>query len=176
MSHLHTDDGYHDLTVSAFIVRLDTAEPALMLHRHKKLGHYLHFGGHVEWHENPWQALVREIQEESGYAMSQLKILQPKARLAKLTAVSLHPVPVSFLTHKFPGIDHYHTDLAFAFITDQKPKHQIGQGESDDIKLCTAAELRQLPSDLILDNIREIGLYVLEDCLHNWQRLHAPKA
>lgn len=53
MPHIHTEPGQHDHTASAYIVRLDEAEPALILHRHKILGQYLQFGGHVELDENP---------------------------------------------------------------------------------------------------------------------------
>lgn len=70
MPHIHTEPGQHDLTVSAYIVRMDLPEPAIILHKHRKLNKWLQFGGHVEPHENPWQAVQREIREESGYELS----------------------------------------------------------------------------------------------------------
>jgi len=53
MSHIHTNPGEHDQTVSAFIIRTDTAEPELLLHVHKKLGVLLQPGGHIELNETP---------------------------------------------------------------------------------------------------------------------------
>jgi len=43
------------------------AEPRIILHKHRKLNKLLQFGGHVELDETPWQAVLREIAEESGY-------------------------------------------------------------------------------------------------------------
>lgn len=171
MSHLHTEKGGHDLTVSAHIIRTDTAEPTVMLHKHKKLGRYLQFGGHVEHNENPWEAITHELAEESGYHISQLEVLQPMTRLKSLTGVRLHPVPVSYLTHEFPGLDHYHTDTAFAFVTDQPPKGEPQEDESVDIELFTADEIRAIHKDDIYPNVREIALFVLETSLSEWVRV-----
>ena len=71
MPHIHTLPGEHDATASAYIVRTDLGEPAIMLHRHKKLDTMLQFGGHVELHENPLEAIAHELREESGYDFRQ---------------------------------------------------------------------------------------------------------
>lgn len=42
---------------------------SLLLHRHRKLGMWLPCGGHVEPHELPDDAAVREVLEESGVAI-----------------------------------------------------------------------------------------------------------
>lgn len=81
MAHIHTEPGQHDHTASGFIVRTDTPEPTLILHRHKKTGKYMQFGGHIELDETPWQAVRHELMEESGYDLSDLQILQPMQRL-----------------------------------------------------------------------------------------------
>lgn len=170
MAHIHTGPGQHDLTASAFIVRLDTSEPTLMLHMHKKLHKYLQFGGHVELHETPWQAVTHELAEESGYAMSQLQLLQPKLRIKKLTGTDLQPHPLQINTHKFNDeLDHYHTDIAFAFVTSEAPKNNVQEGESSDIHLFTLEELKAIPSDKIVENVRETGIFVLTECLNNWE-------
>jgi 8-oxo-dGTP pyrophosphatase MutT (NUDIX family) len=103
MSHIHTKLGEHDVTSSAFIVRFDTPKPQLLLHQHKSLGKLLQPGGHVELTENPWQSVLREITEETGYELSQLQVLQPKDRLASLANAILHPVAVCVNTHDFGG-------------------------------------------------------------------------
>jgi hypothetical protein len=37
MPHIHTEKNQHDLTVTAFIIRVGTPEPMALLHMHKKL-------------------------------------------------------------------------------------------------------------------------------------------
>lgn len=64
MSHIHSGNNQHDLTVTAYIVRIDTPEPQALLHLHKKLGVLLPVGGHVELSETPWQAIAHELEEE----------------------------------------------------------------------------------------------------------------
>lgn len=168
MPHLHTEAGQHDLTVSAYIIRLDTPEPSLMLHRHKLLGKYLQFGGHVELHENPWAALAHELHEESGYDIRQLTVLQPHTRLARVTDAIAHPTPANIVTHKFGSLDHYHTDMAYVFTTHESPTGGISEGESADITMFTAEELAAVPADEIPENVREIGLFALGECSTNW--------
>ncbi len=54
MSHIHTNTGEHDFCASGSIVRLDSTDvPKILLHKHKKLGVFIQFGGHVELNENP---------------------------------------------------------------------------------------------------------------------------
>ena len=171
MSHIHTQPGQHDTTASAFIVRLsNTAQPSLILHKHRKLNQWLQFGGHVELNENPWSAVVHEIAEESGYAMRQLKVLQPSMRLTKISDAVLHPYPLTVLTCRFGETDHYHTDIAYAFVTHELPEEKLGEGESAEIRAFTTAELAAIPRGEIPENVREIGLFTLENCLIEWSR------
>lgn len=168
MPHIHTQPGQHDTTASAYIVRLDGVEPALVMHRHKKLNQWLQFGGHVELDENPWGAVIHELAEESGYAMQQLKVLQPSMRLTKISDATLHPYPVVTLTCRFGDTSHYHTDIAYAFVTHESPAGTRGKGESAGIQTFTATELAAIPSKETPENVREVGLFILEDCLANW--------
>lgn len=171
MPHIHTKKGEHDLTVSAVIVRLDSSEPKVMLHKHKKLGVYLQFGGHVETNENPWQAAVHEIKEESGYDIGQLQILQPKVRLNKLTNSKVHPQPIVINTHPFDNhMNHFHSDITYAFTAEQPPTDKPDVNESQDIKLFSLKELRDLDSQLIFGDVRTIHMFILEN-LANWQAL-----
>lgn len=170
MAHIHTQPGQHDPTASAFIIRTDLAEPQLWLHRHKKLNMYLQFGGHVELHETPWQAVTHEIQEESGYDIGQLKILQPSERIRHLTGATIHPYPVAQQTHAFGnGLDHFHTDTEYVFVTEQAPHHPPADGESGELKLFTRKMLAELPTSDIPDNARQVGLFIFDYCLANWE-------
>lgn len=174
MSHIHNEPGHHDLTVSAFIIYLDKTGPKLLLHQHKILRKWLQFGGHVELNENPWAAIIREISEESGYAIGQLKLLQPRGRVLhhpKKSGATFHPNPVSLMTHQFADTAHYHTDISYAFVTDKQPSGSIGEGESTDTKGFTADELAAIPLEEIPENVRSIGLFVFEGCLNLWEQV-----
>jgi 8-oxo-dGTP pyrophosphatase MutT (NUDIX family) len=172
MAHIHTGEGEHDLTVSAFIVRADFEEPKILLHKHRKLGKWLQFGGHVELKENPWQALTHELLEESGYALTQLVLLQPQTRMKKITKAVLHPQPININTHDFDDT-HKHIDIEYAFITDEPPQHPVGQDESELFQTFSPQELAKLTSDEIYDGTRDICDYILRVCVPEWDRIPA---
>lgn len=173
MPHIHTGPGQHDLTASAYIIRLDTKEPSIMLHMHKKLKKYLQFGGHVELHETPWQTIIHELKEESGYGIEQLELLQPQNTLTHLSETATHPYPLVLMTHKFGDIDHYHTDASFAFVTNQLPRYEIEDGESADIRLFTKKELLSAGNEIIPDNVKEIVLHIFDSVLQEWEKVDA---
>ena len=170
MAHIHTNPGEHDPTASAFIIRTDFEEPKLLLHLHKKLGKLLQPGGHTELHETPWQAVLHEITEETGYALNQLRLLQPRLRIRALTDAVIHPQPFAVNTHNFdPEGQHKHTDLAFAFIADGQPKSQPGKDESADLRWMGATELRSTDSTFIYENVKQLGIFALTEVLPNWE-------
>lgn len=176
MSHIHTKPGQHDFTASAFIFLIDGPEPRVLLHLHKRLDFLMHFGGHVELDENPWQAVVREIHEESGYVISQLRLLQPKNRLKKVSFGVLVPYPICVLSVGYKNYEdgeHTHDDLCFAFVTKERAKNKTPHNESDDIRLFTRDQLANLSNDEVLADIREAGLFVFDECLKNWEQIQA---
>lgn len=173
MAHIHTQPGQYDFTASAYIVLLqDNEEPKIWVHQHKKIGKWMQFGGHVELRENTWQTLTHEVKEESGYDLDQLKILQPLERIRNQTeTATLHPQPINIVSYKFPGIDHYHTDMGFAFVTSEMPRHAIGDGESEVSKLMTSKELKSLTEAEIPVNVRDACLFILETILTKWEQV-----
>jgi 8-oxo-dGTP pyrophosphatase MutT (NUDIX family) len=179
MTHIHQGEGEKDFTASAFIIRSDFDEPKVMLHMHKKLGKYMQFGGHVELHENPWQTLIHETQEESGYELSQLTLLQPADRIKSLTGAVVHPQPICINTHPFNDpngnlIDHQHIDLEYAFVTDQEPLHPVAKDESQEFALFTREEIASLDNEKIFENFREIVLFMFDVCLVKWEQVTPP--
>ncbi len=182
MAHIHTEDGQHDVTACAFIIRTDTSEPTLMFHDHRLLHQYLQFGGHVELNETPWATIARELREEAGYELDQLMLLQPKHRITSLTGAVVHPVPFSLMTHRFGSDEHFHSDLSFAFTTNETPRHAPDEGESQRFYCLTRAELVALPAKDIPANVREAGLFVFDHIQKDWQPidpsaygLHSPE-
>lgn len=170
MPHIHTKPGEHDHTASAYIFRIDGSEPRLLMHMHKKLQRYMQFGGHIETDETPWQAITHEVMEESGYQMAQLKILQPKQRVRALTGAKLHPMPIYLNTHKF-NKTHFHTDIAYAFVTAEEPKQKIAANESADVKLLTREELGNLAAEQTYESVRAGALFVFDFCLADWEKV-----
>jgi 8-oxo-dGTP diphosphatase len=171
MPHINTGPGEGDPTVSAYIIRTDTPKPSLLLHVHRKIGMYMQYGGHVDPPQQPWKALVDEIVQESGYDLSQLMLLQPKPRMSRLYDAVVHPVPFVYNSHPFPGLDHFHSDLAYAFVTDQAPNGLPEAGESNDSRLFTSDELVAIPAGRIVENVREIGLFVLREYIAAAERV-----
>jgi 8-oxo-dGTP pyrophosphatase MutT (NUDIX family) len=169
MSHIHTEPNQHDLTVGALIIKTDGHEPTVLLHRHKKLGIYLQFGGHVELHETPWQAIVREIKEEAGYDISQLQLLQPELRLQAMQRLILHPQPMAVHSHQYGELDHFHSELVYAFVTDQAPTHTSGKGESKELMAFTVKQLSDLGSDDIHEDTCTMCSYAMDQLYHQWQ-------
>lgn len=154
MPHIHTDPGQHDLTTTAFIIRTDGDEPRGLLHRHKKLGLLLPVGGHVELTETPWAAVLHEIEEESGYAASQLHVMQPHERIRRMDEVKVHPVPLFLQTHEFKKDDgHSHIDIGFLLTAAGPPLSLPGDGESAELLWLTNDEIQarsgEMPADIV---------------------------
>lgn len=170
MAHIHTLPGQHDTTVGAYIVRLDGTEPKVLLHMHRKLNALLPIGGHVELTESPWQAIAHELCEESGYSLAELTLLQPRQRLERLSDVVLHPYPVAMNTHDYSP-SHFHSDTAYAFVTQSGPKAAVQVGESSDLRWLSRAELNALAEPDIFANTKEIYNFVLDACLPDWERV-----
>lgn len=172
MPHLHTNPGEYDHTVSGFIVKIVPGEePKLLLHHHKVLNVLLQPGGHIELDETPWSALAHEVEEETGYELNQLSVLQPTNQLviSSLPLTVVHPIPVAVTSHGSPKWDnHYHTDSCYAMTTAEDPANPVKDGESDSLIWVTEQELQNIPEEQIIPGIRIIGLAVFTHFLQNW--------
>lgn len=169
MPHIHTDPGQHDITASAFIILLGGAEPKLLVHEHRKLGKFLQYGGHVELNETPWDAVLHEVREESGYEPDQLQVLQPERHLVRAGKAKTDPVPACISTHPYGGDEtHFHTDLAYAVVTTVLPRHTAAAGESNTHLQVTRKELEALDDTKIFPSVQQVGLFVFT-LLDNWQ-------
>ena len=155
------------MTVSAFIIRRENNEWKCLVHMHRKAGKLMQVGGHVELDETPWQTLIYEIRDESGYEPSELHILQTLRSPHIQTAV-VHPVPFLSNTHSV-GNEHFHSDWCYAFTARAKPQDNVADGESTDLRWCTVAELRELiGSGECLQDIVDIYEFLLEN-VNNFQ-------
>lgn len=134
----------------------------------------LPIGGHIELNETTWQALGRELREESGYTLSDLKLLQPKYRLDYLSDVIAHPYPVIMSDHDVSK-DHFHSDTAYAFVTHGEPSEEADDNESQDLRWITQSELQALTDNEIFPNTKEIYNFILDVCLDKWQQISTDK-
>lgn len=97
-----------DFTATTFVVW----QGGVLLHKHKKLGHWFPPGGHVEPSELPDDAAVREVLEESGVPVAligerALPLTEPR-QLIRPRGVQLETIS---LTDGVP--DHEHIDLIY---------------------------------------------------------------
>ncbi len=107
MAHIHEKI---DFTASVFIVH----EEKVLLHMHKKLGKWLQPGGHIELDEDPNQAALREVKEETGFDVA----LVGAPRLPGLRGNPRDIIPPKFLNRHPYNSAHEHVDLTyFATVT-----------------------------------------------------------
>jgi 8-oxo-dGTP pyrophosphatase MutT (NUDIX family) len=144
------------------VVRED-GEPRVLLPLHRKLGIRLPPGGHVELNEHPWQAVARELQEESGYHLSQLEVLQFRDA-PTFSYNTLHPMPLLIQSHgtPVPNGTHQHTDMDYAFVTSEDPRDPIADDESP-LEWFTAAQVTAIPEGDIPGDMRMMALELLEN-------------
>ena len=81
------------VTASALVV----GPRGVVLHRHRVLGIWVQPGGHIDSGETPWEAAVRETEEETGLTVAHA------GGVPKLVHVDVHPGPR----------EHTHLDLRY---------------------------------------------------------------
>jgi 8-oxo-dGTP pyrophosphatase MutT (NUDIX family) len=173
MPHIHTGIGEHDLTTSAYIVRMQDDEPLVLVHMHRKFGKLMQAGGHVELAETPWAAMAHELQEETGYALSELSVLQPSANPFMLHDAVTHPVPTLINTHRVSDT-HLHTDLCYAFIALAEPHEKPNEDESQDIRWLTLEELKQeVEVGVAFADVYQIYETIITRYLEQYEWVHA---
>lgn len=120
------------ITGSALVV--DPQNRRALLHKHKKLGRWLQFGGHMDYETDPLQVALREGFEESG--LPDLRPLVPHVFDA-----DLHEIP----EHKGRPV-HLHADMRYLLATDQPDRLQAGEGESDEFMWVSLDTLPEAPT------------------------------
>lgn len=93
-------------TVSGFLVDGERT----ILHWHKKLQLWLPSGGHIDPNEDPVQAVVREVLEETGISAE----IVPQAPAYNFGNITQLPVPISIIVADVAEGPHQHIDMAYA--------------------------------------------------------------
>ena len=174
MPHIHTEPGQYDFTISAFIVRYVDDVPRILLHMHRKHHKLLPVGGHIELNESPWSALEHELQEEAGYELARLQVLQPRERIAidRYERIRVIPVPIHINSHMIME-GHFHTDSSYALIADSEPTTLPHEDESQDLRWLTRNEVAELSHDVIYSNTQQTILSIFDVFLPNWHSVPA---
>ncbi len=140
-------------TASAFIVESNK----VLLVYHKKLDVWLYSGGHIEENENPDEALLREVKEETGLDIEIISNKDEYLSDKKNDVKSLH-LPYVFLC-ELVG-DHYHNDLIYLCKIKEKAKLKFNENESSGIGFFSYDEIKNMK---LFDNFRVLLKKVLNE-------------
>lgn len=127
------------LTASAYIVYKINGKSKVLLHIHRKWKHWLGFGGHVEKNENPQQAIIREVKEESNL---NIKLLLQKKKFLKDKHRRELSAPFTMLEIKIPKRKkekaHCHIDFVYfataTEISSLKVEEKYGWFSKEELK------------------------------------------
>jgi len=129
MAHIHS---LIDFVVTVLIVYKNEV---LLVH-HKELNKWLPVGGHIELHEDPEEALFREIKEETG--LTQVKVLGKKPFFKSKGTKFLYS-PIFLDIHEISK-NHKHIGLTY-FAETKSNKVKLAKKEHKNIHWFTKKEL-----------------------------------
>jgi ADP-ribose pyrophosphatase YjhB (NUDIX family) len=136
-----------DFTATTFVVH---EQRTLLLH-HRKLGMWLPPGGHIDPHELPDQAALREVREESGL---EVELLDQGRRLGH---VQVLPQPYCVLLEDISA-GHQHIDLIyFARVCGGNLVHA-----EREARAARWYSWEELDAPEIAEDIRELGRRAIE--------------
>lgn len=153
MAHIHEKI---DFTASAYVVYKDK----VLLRMHEKYGIWLPPGGHIELDEDPVQAVVREVKEESGLDIvlwdgNKKFSIEQNGEVELIPPMSLHRHPIS--------ATHTHINLAY-FATTISNALSPAEGESrEGLVWCTKDELEKMNLRPDIKFYAELALETLEE-------------
>jgi 8-oxo-dGTP pyrophosphatase MutT (NUDIX family) len=151
-------------TVTGFVVEND----GVLLHWHRKLGLWLPPGGHIDADEDPVQAVLREVREETGITGE----IVPAAAPFVFRNVAQLPPPISIIVADVRddarGL-HQHIDLSYV-VREVAGEPRVPPEEDHDFTLVTAETLRRgaplaRPDGggaPITDDVVEVGLAAID--------------
>jgi len=151
-------------TSSALIIE----DNKVLLVYHKKLGVWLYPGGHVEKYENPDEALLREVKEETGL---DIEIISPKDNKLSDLKADVHSLNIPYAVLCELVGDHYHNDLIYLCRIIKMYKGDINlrynQDESDKIGFFSLKDIDGLK---LFDNFKVLLHKVLTENKENIRR------
>jgi len=137
MAHIHKDV---DFTVSVFIVHNNN----VLLRKHEKYDIWLGVGGHVELHEDPNEAAIREAKEEVGL---DVMLWNGGQRYQEDVGAHKELVPPVSLNRHHVSPTHEHIDMIY-FAT-ARSHAVIPENDNDEWRWVTKNEMNDM--DLLPD-------------------------
>ena len=150
-------------TATAFVVDGDRT----LLHWHKRLQQWMPPGGHIELGEDPVQAVLREIEEETGLIAEVI----PLQGTAPFTYPEQVPAPYTILIEDIPdpGEPHKHIDMIYFCRPVGRSESTVAADQTlrwvseDDLKDAQALDVAGCGvSARVHDDVRELALIAIE--------------
>ena len=142
-----------DWAATTFVVR----EGRTLLLLHRKLGKWLPPGGHIDPHELPDVAALREVEEETGLQVALLDAGEPLGSVRRLAQ------PLCILLEDIAS-DHQHIDLIYvARVLEGDVRH--APAESHEWRWYDVGELG---GDEVAPDVRDLGRRAIE-LVERWE-------
>ena len=135
----------HFVTSAFVLCKFKTIYKVLVLN-HKKLNKWVIPGGHIEKDENPIQAIIREVREETGLKDFDIVSFRNEKTISLFDSMQiLSPEWMSeeIIPSTKSDLQHAHIDM-FYIITTKNPYIILNEKESNNIKWVTETELEML--------------------------------
>lgn len=148
--------GEKQFIASALITTKSNPKKILLLH-HKKANTWLQPGGHIEHTENPIEAIIREVMEETGLDIRSYFPFGKKTKESQELPIPkfiLEEEIASHESHEF----HYHIDLLYHIEMDEVPVSFLEE-EAYGIGWFTLEEALELS---LFDNTKKMIKELLE--------------
>jgi len=135
------------VTGSALVLHRDTKR--VLLHKHKKLGVWLQFGGHPDFETSVVDIAIRETVEESG--LSDLKLVSVYANLEIPIDVELQTI-----AEKKERPKHFHADFRYFLETTEPDLISASDDESDNFWWVDAQAALNEPDSVITPPVKRL--------------------
>lgn len=131
MPHIHEKI---DFTVEVFVV----FENKVLLRLHDKYGIWLSVGGHIELDEDPNQAALREVKEETGLDVELFDTREFKGDRGVKELIA----PVSMNRHR---INDNHEHVSMIYFAKADSDQVFPENPGDQLRWCSLDDLKSLP-------------------------------
>jgi 8-oxo-dGTP pyrophosphatase MutT (NUDIX family) len=146
------------LTATAIVM---DSKKRILLHWHNKYQKWMPPGGHMEDHEIPEEAAIRECMEETGLEVTVSGRPNPDFFEHERSEGHMLTLPYVMLLENVPSNprtgEEAHQHIDFVYIAKPKNEEQVlrlQESESSEIKWFTRAEVEAIPKKHIFANLK----------------------